>query len=92
MLSDPEAVGRVCDFLATRPTVIADGHHRYETALNYRDEQRAAGLGSGDDAPHEWLLAYFANAFAPGTLLLPIHRLVVEGRLRDCTSQRMWPR
>jgi len=80
-LRDPEAVGRVCDFLATRSTVIADGHHRYETALNYRDEQRAAGGGSGDDAPHEWVLAYFANAYAPGTLLLPTHRLVVAGEL-----------
>ena len=80
-LSDPEAVRRVCDFLSERSTVIADGHHRYETALAYRDEQRAAGKGSGDDAPHEWLLAYFANAYAPGTLLLPIHRLVVAAEV-----------
>jgi uncharacterized protein (DUF1015 family) len=61
--------------------VIADGHHRYETALDYRDERRAAGAGTGVDAPHEWLLVYLANAYAPGSLLLPIHRLVSKGAL-----------
>ena len=66
-------------FLADHPVVIADGHHRYETAMKYRDECREAGQGVGEDAPHEWLLAYFANAYAPGSLLLPIHRLVLEG-------------
>jgi uncharacterized protein (DUF1015 family) len=80
-LADPAAIRDVAHFLADRPVVIADGHHRYETALAYRDERRAAGLGAGPDAPHEWLLVYLANAFAPGTLLLPIHRLVLKGAL-----------
>lgn len=80
-LSDRAAIGEIVRFLADRPVVIADGHHRYETALSYRDERRAAGAGSGPDAPHEWLLVYLANAFAPGNLLLPIHRLVLKGAL-----------
>jgi uncharacterized protein (DUF1015 family) len=65
-------------FLAERPVVIADGHHRYETALAYRDERRAASPNAGPDAPWEFTLAYFANAYAPGSLLLPIHRVVRE--------------
>jgi uncharacterized protein (DUF1015 family) len=80
-LVDPAAIGAIARFLADRPVVIADGHHRYETALTYRDERRAAGEGDGRDAPHEWLLVYLANAFAPGSLLLPIHRLVLKGAL-----------
>jgi uncharacterized protein (DUF1015 family) len=80
-LAEPAAVGEIARFLADRPVVIADGHHRYETALAYRDERRAAGEGDGRDAPHEWLLVYLANAFAPGSLLLPIHRLVLKGAL-----------
>jgi uncharacterized protein (DUF1015 family) len=80
-LSDRAAIGEIVRFLADRPVVIADGHHRYETALSYRDERRVAGAGSGPDAPHEWLLVYLANAFAPGNLLLPIHRLVLKGTL-----------
>ncbi|MBW2245053.1 MAG: DUF1015 domain-containing protein [Deltaproteobacteria bacterium] len=74
-LRDPATVAQVSSFMAERSVVIADGHHRYETALAYRDEQRAAGVAV--DAPSSRLLTYFANAYAPGSLLLPIHRLVV---------------
>lgn len=71
----PELAAAVARFLAPRSVVIADGHHRYETALAYRDELRAAAGGAAA-GPAERALAYFANAYAPGTLLLPIHRLV----------------
>jgi uncharacterized protein (DUF1015 family) len=84
-LGEPAAVAALQRFLAERPVVIADGHHRYETALAYRDEQRAAGAGPA--APSELVLAYFANAFAPGSLLLPIHRLVLAGA---APSQATW--
>jgi uncharacterized protein (DUF1015 family) len=70
-------VERVRAFFDQRSVVIADGHHRYETALRYRDLQRQRT--GADDGPHEWMLAYFANAYAPGSLLLPIHRLVRSG-------------
>jgi len=86
-IEDPALVESLRAFLEPRPLVIADGHHRYETALAYRDEQRAAHPGAGDDAPFEWILAYFANAFAPGTLLLPIHRLILRGA---APSDREW--
>jgi uncharacterized protein (DUF1015 family) len=75
-IGDPEVTAAVAEFMADRPVVIADGHHRYETALAYRD---ACRIHSGDDGPHEWILAYFANAYAPGSLLLPIHRLILKG-------------
>jgi uncharacterized protein (DUF1015 family) len=78
-MEDPEQIEAVRAFMAGRPLVIADGHHRYETALRYRDEQRAAHPDAGPTAPWEFILAYFANAFAPGSLLLPIHRLIVKG-------------
>ena len=65
-------------FLLPRPVVIADGHHRYETALAYRDERRASEAG-GPEAPFERALGYFANAYGSGTLLLPIHRVIRRG-------------
>ncbi len=79
-VEDAGAIELVRDFLAKRLVVIADGHHRYETALAYRDEQRAA---KGRDVPSEWVLAGFANAFAPGNLLLPIHRVVRQAPAPD---------
>jgi uncharacterized protein (DUF1015 family) len=85
-LADPKAIDRVRDFLAARPSVIADGHHRYETALEYRRLQIER---SGDDpaAPWQSTVAYFANAYAPGSLLLPIHRVV---RDRPAPSETDW--
>ena len=74
-LRDEAGVAALQGFLADRPLVIADGHHRYETALNYHAEQEGAGT---PDRGHGRILAYLANAFAPGSLLLPIHRLVRE--------------
>jgi uncharacterized protein (DUF1015 family) len=81
-IDDPARIRALQEPLAERPLVIADGHHRYETALAFRDECRAAAGGAvRDTAPCEWILACLANAFAPGSLLLPIHRLVLKGSL-----------
>ena len=76
-LTNRAKVERLEAFLAARPTVIADGHHRYETALEYRRQQTTA-LGQDAAAPWQSTIAYFANAYAPGSLLLPIHRVVRE--------------
>jgi uncharacterized protein (DUF1015 family) len=79
---------RVCDLLRGRTLVIADGHHRYETAVAYRDERRAAGDGGGD-----WLMVYLCSMNDPGLTVFPTHRLlkgvdvppmdVVLARLRE---------
>jgi uncharacterized protein (DUF1015 family) len=82
-LTDPQAVASVQEFMAGRPSVIADGHHRYETALEYRREQRAAGGETSSRAPFDSTLAYLANAYAPGSLLLPVHRVVRSGVAPD---------
>ena len=78
-----DAVGAPEAFLAVlaeRPLVIADGHHRYETLLRYRDECR--GAGDPDGGPHEYVLAYLVNAFDAGTEIRAIHR-TLEGQLAD---------
>jgi uncharacterized protein (DUF1015 family) len=78
-VADPAPQAVLRSFLADRSCVIADGHHRYETALEYRDERLRAEPGAGEAAPFRSILAYFANAYAPGTLLLPIHRVIRKG-------------
>jgi uncharacterized protein (DUF1015 family) len=86
LVTEPDAVYAAMRLLAARPVVIADGHHRYETALAYRDERRAAE-GARADAPFERALGYFANAYGAGTLLLPIHRVV---RAKPAPSDAEW--
>jgi uncharacterized protein (DUF1015 family) len=62
---------RIAAVLADRPVYIADGHHRYETALAYRDERRAAGDHSADT-----LMVYLCSLEDPGLMVFPTHRLV----------------
>lgn len=70
-LDDAERVGAVSRRLRDQWALIADGHHRYESALAYRDERRAAGR---DDAGH--VLAFLCSLEDPGLAIFPIHRLV----------------
>ena len=65
--------------MAGKRLVIADGHHRYETALAYRDERRASAGGktsSHASAPHDFLMMTFVSMSSPGLLILPTHRVV----------------
>ena len=87
-LDEPDATAAVSDYFASKPLVIADGHHRYETALEYRDRMRRAHPDAGPDAPFEFLLVYVANAWADGSLLLPIHRLILEAAPPDAEAWR----
>ena len=73
---EPKVIGEILRAMAPRKLVIADGHHRYETALAYRDERRANGDGSDRDAPYEKAMMTFFNTFGEGLLILPTHRLV----------------
>ncbi len=62
--------------LSEQTFLIADGHHRYETALAYRDELGPAGKGGGGPDTSEYLLAYVVPESDPGLLLLPTHRTI----------------
>lgn len=75
-VSDPELVAKASRFMADQKLIIADGHHRYETALNYRNERRAAAGKSAPDAPYERVMMTLVNAHSPGLLILPTHRVV----------------
>jgi uncharacterized protein (DUF1015 family) len=59
-----------------RGLVIADGHHRYETALNYRDEMRAQHPTAPADAAFNYALVTLVSMSDPGLVILPTHRLV----------------
>jgi uncharacterized protein (DUF1015 family) len=70
-VGDRERVEFITRRLRDQWALIADGHHRYESALAYRDERRARGLR---DAEH--VLAFFCSLEDSGLSIFPIHRLV----------------
>jgi uncharacterized protein (DUF1015 family) len=72
--NEPEFVQRVSHFLASRSIYIADGHHRYETALAYRDERRQDNK-PGNEA-FNFVMMSLVPFSDPGLIVLPVHRLV----------------
>lgn len=73
-LRDPETIAGVQRALADATVFIADGHHRYETALAYRDQCRAAGR-EDPEAPHNFMLVYLTSMEEPGLRVFPTHRI-----------------
>ncbi|MBN9391596.1 MAG: DUF1015 domain-containing protein [Chloroflexi bacterium] len=73
-VSGTEAVAAISAAFADKRLYIADGHHRYETALNYRNEQRAGGGDS--EQPAEFVLMALTEINDPGLVILPTHRLI----------------
>lgn len=76
-VTDPEIVQLVRAKMQDKKLVIADGHHRYETALHYRDERRAAHRGQQKPmAAYEFVMMTLVNLDSPGLVVLPTHRVV----------------
>lgn len=73
-VADPKVIAAVAAAMADKKLVIADGHHRYETALNFRNEERAAKKAEG--GPAEFVMMTFVNMVDPGLVILPTHRVV----------------
>jgi len=73
-VTQPGLVAAIAEALASAPAIIADGHHRYETALAHRDERRAAsGVAAGG---HDAVLAWVVEAREDQLTVAPTHRLV----------------
>lgn len=75
-LTDPKIVSQLSGEMQPHPIFIADGHHRYETACNYRDELAAAAGGSlPPEHPANFVLMMFISMSDPGLIVMPTHRL-----------------
>jgi uncharacterized protein (DUF1015 family) len=85
-ISDAAAIDALQAQMQDKKLIIADGHHRYETALAYRDERRAAAPSSAP-AAHDSMMMTFFNMNSPGLVILPTHRVVHS--LPDFSSDRL---
>ncbi|MHC5033852.1 MAG: DUF1015 domain-containing protein [Planctomycetota bacterium] len=74
-IEDPEFIGQVAALLRGETLLIADGHHRYETALHYRQLYRRDDAPPGD-ALEDFLPIFCVSAKNPGLKVLATHRLV----------------
>lgn len=86
VIKNEELIERIVALLADRPVYIADGHHRYETALEYYHEMKEQGLQG-----YDYVMATLVNVFDEGLVVLPTHRLVgnIPGFKLDAFMNRL---
>jgi len=76
VITDRAALEKLSQFFADEVIYIADGHHRYETALRYRDEQRANLSSYTGNEPFNFVMMSLMDSHDPGLVMLPTHRLI----------------
>jgi uncharacterized protein (DUF1015 family) len=86
-IHDPALIHQVQQKMQDKKLLIADGHHRYETALAYRNERREEAGSADPDGAHEFVMMTLIPMESPGLVILPTHR-IVHGLL-DFDRERM---
>ncbi|MGA3112375.1 MAG: DUF1015 domain-containing protein [Candidatus Bathyarchaeia archaeon] len=81
-VTDSEKIRQLQDEMSGKTVVITDGHHRYESALVYRDEMRGRG-GWSTDSAFNFHMCYLVPVQEEGLTVLPTHRLLKEFKLTD---------
>jgi uncharacterized protein (DUF1015 family) len=77
-ISDSIVLEQARAVMKAKPLFIADGHHRYETALRYREIRRASGKTGATFQPHDAVLMLFSSLEDPGLTVLPTHRVLTN--------------
>lgn len=88
-IRDTSTIETVAEIIGDRPIFIADGHHRYTTALAYRDERRAANAAavvSPIDPAYDFVMMTLVNMDDPELLVLPTHRLARAAETFDASA------
>ena len=84
-ISDPRIIRRVKNLLEDKSILIADGHHRYETSINFRNLRRKETGGSSEPMPWDYVMTYLSRGEGRGLIINPTHRMArsVGGNLID---------
>lgn len=75
-ITESRVVNQICSSLAEQPLYIADGHHRYESALAYRRQMKSAASSASGDEAFNFVMMTLVDFSDPGLIILPPHRLV----------------
>jgi uncharacterized protein (DUF1015 family) len=75
-LDDQKTLKTITDTLEKEILFIADGHHRYQTSINYAEEKKEQTGNKDPNAPFNYIMVVLCNMFDPGLSILPTHRLI----------------
>ncbi len=75
-LDDPKFINQIVDSLERQQLFIADGHHRYEVAKEYRRARLVRSAKANGKEPYNYVMTYFTNMDSKDLKILPLHRIV----------------
>ncbi|MCX6661115.1 MAG: DUF1015 domain-containing protein [Euryarchaeota archaeon] len=75
-LDNTKAIQAILNELEKKILFIADGHHRYQTSINYAAEKREQTGNKDPNAPFNYIMVVLCNMFDPGLSILPTHRFI----------------
>ncbi len=75
-VNDPQIIGVVADIMKTKTLFIADGHHRYETSMNYKRLMSERNPVHTGNEPYNYVMMYFSNMDDEGMTIGPTHRVI----------------
>ena len=88
-VNDYEKIRTIQNVLKDEQVVIADGHHRYETAVYFRDEMRTKVSNWKDNNAFNYRMTYMVSLDDPGLVVLPTHRLLTKVKIEDKHWERI---
>lgn len=74
-ISHQPSINKLTHLLKEKELLIADGHHRYETALNYQKEMQSQGAAHGEQA-YDYVMMFLVDMANEDLTVLPTHRLI----------------
>lgn len=75
-IKDKDTISRFMDLMSKREVYIADGHHRYETALEYQKIMKSKNPHHNGTEPYNFIMMYLTNVFDSGLVVYPTHRII----------------
>ena len=75
-INDEKLISSICEWMKDKILFIADGHHRYQTAIDFANEMREKTGNKDENAPFNYIMVVLANMFDKGLAILPTHRLI----------------
>jgi uncharacterized protein (DUF1015 family) len=76
VITEPQDVKQFCNYFQDKPLYIADGHHRYESALTYKKERSECDKGAYPDAAYNFVMMTLLDMDDPNLVIFPTHRLL----------------
>lgn len=77
-ICDPEIINKIVRLMNDKKVLIADGHHRYETSIAYRDYKREQSPSYDKDDDFNWVMAFYTNLDDENLKVYPTHRIITR--------------